>query len=83
MLKSATLPLPELENASEFRARHIGPWAGDEQHMLSVIGAASKRALIDAVVPRSIARSQPMQLPAPISEAEIDEALSILEGVLT
>ena len=42
MLKSATLPLPELENAAEFRARHIGPWEGDEQHMLSVIGAASR-----------------------------------------
>ncbi len=31
--------------------------------MLSVIGAASRRALIDAVVPRNIARSTPMQLP--------------------
>jgi glycine dehydrogenase len=70
MLKSATLPLSELENAAEFRARHIGPWEGDEQHMLSVIGAASRRALIDAVVPRSIARSKPMDLPAPIGEAQ-------------
>jgi len=78
MLKSATLPLSELENASEFRARHIGPWAGDEQHMLSVIGAASKRALIDAVVPQSIARSQAMQLPPPASEAQ---ALKELQAV--
>jgi glycine dehydrogenase len=70
MLKSATLPLSELENAGEFRARHIGPWEGDEQHMLSVIGAASRRALIEAVVPRSIARSKPMDLPAPIGEAQ-------------
>jgi glycine dehydrogenase len=70
MLKSATLPLSELENAAEFRARHIGPWEGDEQHMLSVIGAASRRALIDAVVPRSIARAKPMDLPAPIGEAQ-------------
>ena len=59
MLKSATSPLSELENAAEFRARHIGPWAGDEQHMLSVIGAASRRALIEAVVPTSIARAKP------------------------
>jgi glycine dehydrogenase len=70
MLKSATLPLSELENAVEFRARHIGPWEGDEQHMLSVIGAASRRALIDAVVPRAIARAKPMHLPEPISEAQ-------------
>ena len=69
MLMSATHPLDALENASEFQARHIGPDADDERHMLSVIGAASRRALIDAVVPRSIARAQPMALPAPVSEA--------------
>jgi glycine dehydrogenase len=69
MLMSATQPLDALENASEFRARHIGPDAADERHMLSVIGAASRRALIDAVVPRSIARSQGMSLPAPVGEA--------------
>ncbi len=56
MLKSATQPLPALENTHEFRARHIGPDEADERHMLSVIGAASRRALIEAVVPRSIAR---------------------------
>jgi hypothetical protein len=28
-----------------------------------VIGAASRRALIEAIVPRSIARSQPMACP--------------------
>ena len=37
--------------------------------MLSVIGAASRQALIDAVIPRSIARSTTMDLPAPASEA--------------
>ena len=60
MLKSATQPLPALENAIEFRARHIGPDEADAQHMLSVIGAASRRALIESVMPRSIARTQPM-----------------------
>jgi glycine dehydrogenase len=70
MLMPATQPLDALENASEFQARHIGPEAADEQHMLSVIGAASRRALIEAVVPRSIARAQPMMLPAPASEAQ-------------
>jgi hypothetical protein len=41
MLMSALKPLGELENPAEFTARHIGPYAADEQHMLSVIGAAS------------------------------------------
>ena len=49
---SALKPLAELENASEFVARHIGIDADDERHMLSVIGAASRRALIEAIVPR-------------------------------
>ncbi len=70
MLMSALQPLAELENASEFAPRHIGPDADDERHMLSVIGAASRRALIDAIVPRSIARSQPMDLPAAVGEAQ-------------
>ena len=70
MLMSTLKPLGELENAGEFAARHIGPWQDDEQHMLSVIGAASRRALVDTIVPRSIARRQPMDLPAPLTEAQ-------------
>ncbi|MBC7941817.1 MAG: aminomethyl-transferring glycine dehydrogenase, partial [Chitinophagaceae bacterium] len=73
MLMSALKPLGELENAAEFTARHIGPYEDDERHMLSVIGAQipnfSRRALIEAVVPRAIARSKPMVLPAPLTEA--------------
>ena len=67
---SAHKPLRELENAAEFVARHVGIRASDERHMLSVIGAASRRALIDAVVPRSIARGAAMALPEPLSEAD-------------
>jgi glycine dehydrogenase len=70
MLMSAHKSLAELENATEFVARHIGPTEQDEAHMLSVIGAASRRALIDTVVPRAIARSKAMALPAPRSEAQ-------------
>ena len=70
MLMSAHKPLAELENATEFTARHIGPTEQDEAHMLSVIGAASRRTLIDTVVPRAIARSQAMKLPEPLSEAQ-------------
>ncbi|MDP3085488.1 MAG: aminomethyl-transferring glycine dehydrogenase [Rubrivivax sp.] len=62
--------LAELEGASAFRSRHIGPDAADEAHMLSVIGAATRRALIDAVMPADIARARPMDLPPPATEAQ-------------
>ena len=64
------IPLAELENAAEFRARHNGPDAADEAHMLAAIGAASRAALIDAIVPRSIARQRPMALPPAVGEAQ-------------
>jgi len=62
-------PLAQLENPSEFIARHIGVSEADEAHMLSVIGEASRRALIDSIVPRSIARTTDMDLPLPVTEA--------------
>lgn len=61
--------LAALENTSEFIARHIGVSEADEQQMLAVIGEASRRDLIDGIVPRSIARSAGMDLPAPLTEA--------------
>ena len=68
LLPSAT-PLGALENPSEFIARHIGIDAADEVHMLNVIGARSRRELIDGIVPPSIARSSPMAIPPPVTEA--------------
>ncbi len=81
MLMPTAKPLDELENSSEFIARHIGISAADEQHMLGVIGAASRRALIEAIVPRSIARQQSMQLPAPITEAAALAELKAMAGL--
>jgi glycine dehydrogenase len=83
MLMSATQPLRALENASEFVARHIGVAPADERHMLSVIGAASRRALIEQVVPRGIARSAPMTLPEPLTEAEALAELKAIAGCNT
>ncbi|MGB4062068.1 MAG: aminomethyl-transferring glycine dehydrogenase [Burkholderiaceae bacterium] len=68
-VQSSALPLAQLENPSEFIARHIGVSEADEAHMLSVIGEASRRALIDSIVPRSIARTTDMDLPLPVTEA--------------
>ena len=69
MLMQSAKPLEALENPAEFIARHIGIDSADEAHMLSVVGAASRRALIDGIVPRSIARSSAMAIPEPVTEA--------------
>src|SRR5450830_1017810 len=69
MPTTSTPSLSELENPSEFIARHIGIDAADEAVMLHAVAATSRRALIDSIVPHSIARSQPMDIPAPVTEA--------------
>ncbi len=78
MLMQSAKPLAELENTSEFIARHIGIDDAAEAHMLSVLGAASRRALMEAIIPRSIARSSAMAIPAPVTEAE---ALNQLKAI--
>jgi glycine dehydrogenase len=80
MLMSALKPLRELERSNEFVARHVGIDSAAEQHMLSVIGAASRRALIEAIVPRSIARGAPMVLPESSTEAEALAELRVIAG---
>jgi len=70
MLMQSARPLGELENPAEFIPRHIGIDEQDEQLMLSVIGEASRRALIEGIVPRSIARTSQMKLPAPLGEGQ-------------
>jgi len=80
MSLSTRKPLSELENAAEFIARHIGVQADGERRMLSVIGAASRRALIEAIIPRNIARSRPMILPAVLSEAHALAELKRIAG---
>jgi len=74
------LPLSALENASEFHARHIGIDAADEAHMLSVVGAASRQALVASIVPQSIARTQAMQLPPACTEAQALAELHAIAG---
>ena len=78
MLMQSAKPLVELENTSEFIARHIGIDDAAEAHMLSVLGAASRRALMDAIIPPSIARSSAMAIPAPVTEAEALAQLKVI-----
>ncbi|SEL63209.1 glycine dehydrogenase [Roseateles sp. YR242] len=77
---SALPSFAELENASEFHARHIGPDAADEALMLSAIGAASRAALIDAIVPASIKRAARMELPEAVTEAQALAELKAIAG---
>jgi glycine dehydrogenase len=76
--QNAIQPLVKLENAAEFQSRHIGLSDADEQRMLESLGAASREALIEAIVPPSIARHDTMKLPPAITEAA---ALAELEAI--
>ena len=80
MSLTATPPLAELENAAEFVARHIGPEGADEARMLSAIGAASREALISALVPRNIVRGQAMAIPDAVTEAKALAELKAVAG---
>ncbi len=69
MSMTAAKPLDALENTAEFIPRHIGIGDADEALMLAAVGSASRRELVDGIVPRAIARKRAMQLPAPVTEA--------------
>ena len=77
---TSTPALRALENADEFLPRHIGIDAEDETLMLSAIGEASRRALIDSIVPRSIARRSVMDLPPACTEADALAELKAIAG---
>ncbi len=80
MLMQSARVLSGLENSAEFIARHIGISELDEAYMLGIVGARSRRELIEAIVPRSIARSTAMAIPAPSTEAA---ALAQLKAIAT
>jgi len=56
------------QSLSPFVARHIGPNPQQIDAMLAILGYASLDALSDAVVPKNILQSQPLDLPAGLSE---------------
>ncbi|MDP2639748.1 MAG: aminomethyl-transferring glycine dehydrogenase, partial [Betaproteobacteria bacterium] len=60
----------EREQQDTFAARHIGPDATDQAAMLSVLGYATRAALIDAVVPAGIRNKSGLDLAPGRSEAE-------------
>ncbi len=71
-----------LERRDAFVARHIGTSDEDQATMLDALGYATRRALIDAIVPAAIRRPesgpQAMALPDALPEAEALEKLAAL-----
>jgi len=64
-------PSPAAEPAiASFAQRHIGPDAAETAQMLAALGYDHLDALIEAVVPADLRRSQPLNLPAARSEYE-------------
>ncbi len=71
-------PLSTLQNSNEFVQRHIGPTPTQIDTMLAAIGASSLQDLMESTVPASILRSDTMDLPAALTEAQALEKLRVL-----
>ena len=65
----AAAPLSLLEQPDAFVARHIGTTPEDQAAMLAVLGAPTRAALMEAIVPAAIRRAKAMALPGPVPEA--------------
>ena len=72
--------LGELEDRAAFGRRHVGPDATDQAKMLSMLGFASREALMEAIVPPAIRRKAPMALAAGKPEAEALAELREIAG---
>jgi glycine dehydrogenase len=62
--------LADLQNASEFVARHIGPAAADEQAMLASLGCNNLQQLTEQVVPEAIAMTESLAIVDGCTEAQ-------------
>jgi glycine dehydrogenase len=69
-LATKTKSASSLAPSDSFARRHIGPRAEDVAAMLKVLGLKSLDELADKAVPRAIRRSQPLDLPAALTEHE-------------
>jgi glycine dehydrogenase len=66
----------------DFSARHIGPSPAEQQQMLAAVGYSSLDDLTAAALPPALAGTgaSPLNLPAPLSEAEAEAELRRLAG---
>ena len=63
--------LTRIDAHPDFEARHLGPDAADVEGMLEAVGYDSLDRLIDDVVPESIRLEGELDLPDPLTEAEL------------
>src|SRR5471032_1063139 len=73
--------LTQLEARDAFIARHIGPDAAEQEAMLSVLGYASRAALIDALVPANIRNQGTLALGQYSQPMPEQEALAKLKKI--
>ena len=73
--------LTQLEARDGFIPRHIGPSDAEQAAMLSVLGYASRAALIDAVVPANIRRKEQLDLGQFVEPLPESAALAKLKGI--
>jgi glycine dehydrogenase len=72
MLENKTsAPAELLPPPDSFARRHIGPDPAETAQMLATLGHATLDDLIDAVVPRQIRMTKPLNLPPPRGEQEV------------
>ncbi|WMS85809.1 aminomethyl-transferring glycine dehydrogenase [Pleionea litopenaei] len=62
--------LTELENASEFVSRHLGPSLDEQAAMLEALGLTSLDELVEQTVPKKIQLPEALPLPAAKSESD-------------
>ncbi len=75
-----TPSLRDLEHASAFVDRHIGPNDVEIAQMLRVLGHDSLDALTDAIVPGSIKSGNPLALPESLTEVQALEKIRAIAG---
>ncbi len=69
------LSIDQLQQDDDFKTRHIGPDAAEQQAMLDLLGLTSLDALIDKVVPESIRRQDEMTIQPGLTEQQSLAAL--------
>ncbi|HZD00055.1 MAG TPA: aminomethyl-transferring glycine dehydrogenase [Actinomycetes bacterium] len=74
------MSLTQLEPTAPFVERHIGPSADEQAKMLAVVGYGSLGELVADAVPDAIKAFDPLDLPAPGSEDEVQAELKELAG---
>jgi glycine dehydrogenase len=75
---SASIPLAELDLASPFRDRHIGPRSDDQTTMLKATQWSSLAELLERAVPDAIRERGELALGAPLTEPQVIAELRAL-----